>query len=80
MQKYHELKSNFEDNAFIFRLSYLVDIFDQLKRLNLKVQGKGTTIINFMDALNAFVQKFESWTRKAEKGNFAMLEVLSTEF
>ena len=56
MQKQHELGSNFKDNAFISRLSYLVDIFDQLNRLNLKLRGKGTTIIDFIDALNAFVQ------------------------
>ena len=60
------------------RLSHLVDIFDQLNRLKLKVQGKGTTIIDFIDALNAFVQKLENWTRKAEKENFAMFEALST--
>ena len=66
------------DNAFIFRLSYLVDIFDQLNCLNLKLQLKGTTIIDFIDALNASVQKLENWTRKAEKGNFAMFEALST--
>ena len=51
---------------------------DLLNRLNLKLQGKGTTIIDFVDALNAFVHKFEKWTRKAEKGNFAMFEALST--
>ena len=72
MRKQHELGSYFKDNSFISRLSYLVDIFYQLKRLNLKLQGKGTTIIDFINSLNAFVQKLENWTRKAEKGNFAM--------
>ena len=77
MQKQHELGSNFKNNAFVSRLCYLVDIFDQLNRLNLKLQGKRTTIIDFMDAFNAFVQIFENWTRKAEKGNFAMFEAFS---
>ena len=72
MRKQRELGSYFKDNSFISRLSYLVDIFYQLKRLNLKLQGKGTTIIAFINALNAFVQKLENWTRKAEKENFAM--------
>ena len=35
-------------------------------------------MINFIDALNAFVQELENWRRKAEKGNFAMFETLST--
>ena len=72
MRKQHELGPYFKDNSFISRLSFLVDIFYQLKRLNLKLQGKGTTIIDFIDALNAFVQKLENWARKAEKVNFAM--------
>ena len=73
VQKQHELGSNFKNNAFISRQSYLVDIFDQLNRLNLKLQGKRTTIIDFIDALNAFEHKHKSWTRKAKKGNFAGL-------
>ena len=64
MQKQHEVGSNFEDNAFIFRLIDLVDIFDQLNCLNHKLQGKGTT---FIDALNAFVQILENWIREAER-------------
>ena len=72
MRKQHELRSYFKDDSFISRLSYLVDIFYQMKRINLKLQGKGTTIIDFINALNAFVQKLENGTRKAEKGNFAM--------
>ena len=52
MQKQHKLGSNFKDNAFISRLSYLVDIFDQVNRLNLKLQGKGMAIIDFINALN----------------------------
>ena len=34
--------------------------------------------LDFVGALNTFVQKLENWTRKAEKGNFAMFEALST--
>ena len=80
MQKQHELGSNFKNNAFISRLSYLVDLFDQLNRLNLKLQRKETTFTDFMDALNAFVQIFKNWTTEAEKENFALFEALSTEF
>ena len=78
MQKQHELGSNLKNNAFISTLSYLVDIFNQLYRLNLNLPGKEMTIIDFTDALNAFVQKLEKWTRKAEQRNFAMFEALST--
>ena len=77
-QEKHELVSFYKDNTFIFQLSYLVDIFVQLNSLNLKMQRKGTTVLNFMDALNAFVQKLDNWQRKVENRNFAMFGALSS--
>ena len=46
----YELESFYKDNTFIFQLSYLVDIFGQLNCLNLKMQRKDTTVLDFMDA------------------------------
>uniref|UniRef100_UPI00358F1C07 zinc finger BED domain-containing protein 5-like n=1 Tax=Myxine glutinosa TaxID=7769 RepID=UPI00358F1C07 len=77
MQEKHKLEASFHEMLWVFRLAYLVDIFDQLNRLNLKLQGKGTTIIQFIDTLSAFIQKLENWKRKAEEGNFTMFESLS---
>ena len=56
----------------------MVDIFGQLNCLNLEMQKKDTIVLNFMDALNAFVQKLDNWQRKVENGNFAMFEALSS--
>uniref|UniRef100_UPI00358EFF60 zinc finger BED domain-containing protein 5-like n=1 Tax=Myxine glutinosa TaxID=7769 RepID=UPI00358EFF60 len=77
MQEKHKLEASFHEKLWVFRLAYLVDIFDQLNRLNLKLQGKGTTIIQFIDTLSAFIQKLENWKRKAEEGNFTMFKSLS---
>uniref|UniRef100_UPI00358F626F zinc finger BED domain-containing protein 5-like n=1 Tax=Myxine glutinosa TaxID=7769 RepID=UPI00358F626F len=77
MQEKHKLEASFHEKLWVFHLAYLVDIFDQLSRLNLKLQGKGTTIIQFIGILSAFIQKLENWKRKAEEGNFAMFESLS---
>ena len=74
----YELESFFKDKTFVLHLSYLVDIFGQLNRLNLKMQRKDTTVLDFMDVLNAFVEKLDNWQRKVEKGNFAMFEALSS--
>ena len=74
----YELESFFKDKTFVLHLSYLVDIFGQLNRLNLKMQRKDTTVLDFMDVLNAFVEKLDNWQRKVEKGNFAMFETLSS--
>ena len=42
------------------------------------MQRKDTTVLNFMDVLNTFVQKLDNWQRKVENGNFAMFEALSS--
>ena len=73
----YELESFFKDNTFAFHLSYLVDIFSQLNRLNLKMKRKNVTVLDFMDALNAFAQKLDNWQQKVGKRNFAMFEALS---
>ena len=77
-QEKHELESFYKDNTFIFQLLYLVDTFGQLNCLNLKMQRKDTTVLNFVDALNAFALKLDNWQRKVENGNFAMCEALSS--
>ena len=49
-----------------------------MNRLNFKLQRRNITVLDFIDTLNAFVQKLENWKRKAEKGNFAIFETLSS--
>ena len=58
--------------------SYMVDIFDQLNKLNLKMQGKNTIIIQFKDTLKAFMSKLDNWKRKISTNNVAMFEELSS--
>ena len=59
-QRKYKLESCFRDSTFISKLAYLVDIFDQLNRLNLKLQRRDTTVLDLIDALNAFAQKLEN--------------------
>jgi len=53
----NELVSNLENNHFISRLACLADIFQQLNKVNLKLQGRGRTIVDFNDTLSAFREK-----------------------
>jgi hypothetical protein len=70
---YHEWLS---DDKWVLQLAYLVDIFDQLNQLNLKMQGRNTDIIKFLDQLKAFQAKLLNWKRKVTNGNMAMFEKL----
>ena len=56
----------------------MVGIFDQLNRLNLKIQGKNTNILQYKDTLKAFMSKLDNWKRKISTNNVAMFEELSS--
>jgi len=72
-----ELAVHFTNSKFIACLAYLVDIFDSLNTLNLKMQDKEKNIIQFVDLINAFVEKLLNWRRKVQKGNLAMFSNLA---
>ena len=55
----------------------LVDIFDSLNTLDVKMQGKEKNIIPFVDLINGFIEKLSNWRRKVQKGNFAMFTSLA---
>ena len=64
------------------KLAYLVDIFSQLNRLNLSIQGIENTILDFVDKVNAFIMKLELWSGQISKGKldqFHTLNALTTE-
>ena len=73
-----EFFSWLHDEEWIMCLAYLVDIFEQLNKLNLQMQGKNTNIIKFMDSLKAFISKLENWKIKVKIKNVAMFEKLSS--
>jgi len=72
-----ELAVHFENVKFLSCLAYLVDIFEALNQLNLKMQGKGKDIIQFVDFTKAFVEKLGNWRRKVANGNFDMFHTLA---
>ena len=59
-----EFLASLNDEQCIVRLAYLLDIFEQLKKLTLQMQGKNTSIMKFLDALKAFMSMLENWKRK----------------
>ncbi|XP_068203671.1 protein FAM200A-like [Palaemon carinicauda] len=73
-QERKDLVVHFEDEAWNKRVAYVADIFDQLSKLNLKLQGRETHVLLFQDSLRAFVSKLQNWRRKTNLGNIAMFE------
>lgn len=61
-----ELHHSFTDDSFLFSLAYLADFFETLNNLNLKLQGKNSTIMDATDAIRAFLEKTQLWKRRLD--------------
>ena len=59
------------------KFAYLVDIFTELNKVNLQLQGKGHLLMMDMtETIQAFIKKLENWHRKLSNGNVTMLSHL----
>jgi hypothetical protein len=61
------LRENFTDENFTFYFAYLVDIFETINNLNLKLQGRNTNIITAKDSINSFLENIQLWKRRLNK-------------
>ncbi|KAL4136092.1 hypothetical protein QTP88_007659 [Uroleucon formosanum] len=61
------LRENFTDENFTFYFAYLVDIFETINNLNLKLQGRNTNIITAKDSINSFLEKKQLWKHRVNK-------------
>ena len=77
LEKKTEFTSLLKNDRRIKYLACMVNIFDQLNTLNLKMQGKNNNVIQFKDTLKAFMSKLDNWKRKVRTNNVAMFEELS---
>lgn len=59
----------FNDEKFQRRLAYLIDIFDVLNQLNLKLQGRNSTLISNYDHIQTFISKLQLWIHKTSSEN-----------
>ncbi|GFS73616.1 zinc finger BED domain-containing protein 5 [Trichonephila clavipes] len=55
------LKDRLYDKPWLFRMSFMADIFQKLNELNLSLQGKQTTIFQAFNRITAFKRKLEFW-------------------
>ncbi|XP_045121815.1 zinc finger BED domain-containing protein 5-like [Portunus trituberculatus] len=76
-QKQDKLYEAFTEENFQLSLAYLVDFFEAINNLNLKLQGKNTNIIAHSDVIRAFTEKIHLWKRKVQVGNFSTFSHLN---
>ena len=78
LKKKTEFAQLLKNDRWIKYFAYMVGIFDQLNKLNLKMQRKNNNIIQFKDTWKAFMNKLDNWKRKVRMNNVAMFEELSS--
>ena len=71
--------ASLEDNEFLLKLAYLVDIFEAINLLNQSIQGTYATICGFESKFKTFLAKICLWKINAENDTFAMFSAV-TEF
>ncbi|XP_076043697.1 zinc finger BED domain-containing protein 5-like [Oratosquilla oratoria] len=73
-----DLYDKFQSEGFHATLAYLVDIFEALNAVNLKLQGKNTNILVHHDTIRTFMAKLDLWKCRVLQGNVASFRNLDT--
>jgi hypothetical protein len=58
------LTERLNDYSWLGVLAYMADIFTHLNALKLSMQGRGITIFNVEDKIEAVIKKLELWARR----------------
>ncbi|XP_064119038.1 zinc finger BED domain-containing protein 5-like [Macrobrachium nipponense] len=77
-QQKADFHDNFQSEGFQITLAYLVDIFEALNAVNLKLQGKSINIITHHDTIRAFMAKLDLWKCRVQQGNAASFRNLDS--
>ena len=77
--KSRDFSNKLLDKEWVIRLSYLDDIFTRLNLLNKSLQGRFTTVVDFIDKIKAFIMKLDLWEGKAMDGTWIFLRILQRQ-
>ena len=71
-----EFCSYLEDETWVLKLAYLVDIYQHLNTLNTSMQGPKENVLTSTDKLLAFKNKLNVWKKHLSRGNMEMFPLL----
>uniref|UniRef100_A0A0P4VZP1 Uncharacterized protein n=1 Tax=Scylla olivacea TaxID=85551 RepID=A0A0P4VZP1_SCYOL len=60
------------DDTWSAKLSYLVDVFEHLNKVNSSMQGKSENILSSTDKINTLREKLRLWVGRVKEGNLDM--------
>ncbi|XP_029636965.1 zinc finger BED domain-containing protein 5-like [Octopus sinensis] len=73
-----DLHDKFQSEGFQLSLAYLVDIFEALNTLDLKLQEKNIKIFTHHDTIRTFMAKLDLWKCHIQQGNTASFSYLDS--
>lgn len=77
VNKKSALAVHLNDQLWLLKLAYLVDIFGYLNELNLGLQGKNNDLFRHIDKISAFMKKLQHWRIRVVQGRMDMFACLS---
>lgn len=75
-QEESDLAHYFSSSEWLFRLCYLGDIFNELNKGNLELQGRNVTIFDAKHAISVLIGKLKLWNKRVAKGVVAQFPTL----
>ena len=75
-QKGSDLAIHFSNNTWVAPLCYLSDIYNELNKSNLSLQGTNKTLVDARQVVTTFVVKLKLWIRRVESGIVAQFTTL----
>ena len=70
-----DLHNKFQPESLQITLAYLVDIFEILNIVSLKLQAKNIIIIMHHDTVRAFMVKLDLWKCRIQQGTWILLRL-----
>lgn len=68
-----------QDEKWVRKLAFLVDVSTHLNTLNVQLQGKDHTIVDFKSLINGFKEKLSLWVSQVGSRNFVHFPTLDSE-
>ena len=78
-EKKSDLSKEFDHVDFVHGLAYLADIFEEMNKVNLSIQGHDVYVIDAAESLAAWMNKLLLWSRRVVSGNYANFPLLDGE-
>ena len=74
----HPYSKDLENDEFLQRLAYLSDISEAFNIVNLSLQGRNGTVVDFVSRLGACIRKLDLRKRNTENNQLGMFKCLSS--